>query len=346
MNTRLVALLGVLTLAGCPRPAPEGEGGGTSGATTCKATTCGTECIDTRTDAKHCGACEHDCQGGACDAGLCQRVVLATDYASALVADATHLYYRTTGDELVRIPNNGGVAFVFAYNAQPKYLALSDVNLYATANSTVYVVAKEGGTLSKIASDRWYPQGIVVNATDVYWVEGGDPAEISAGAVQRAPIHGAGFEVFAASQRDPRDIVLDETYVYWNSVGDSAVMRAPLAGGPATSLAANLPVAPIALALDVDHIYWRNLEGKVKRALKAGGEPTSVQTGAGFVTAIAVDEVDLYFVVTENSTLGRTSLATGAVTYLDTSSPGAATIALDAHAIYWNSGTTLLKVAK
>lgn len=82
-------------------------------------------------------------------------------------------------------------------------------------------------------------------------------------------------------------------------------MRAPLAGGPATSLAANLPCsAPIALALDVDHIYWRNLEGKVKRASKAGGEPTSVQTGAGFATAIAVDEVDLYFVVTENSTLG------------------------------------------
>lgn len=49
MKTRLVTLLWVLTLAGCPRPAPEGEGGGTSGATTCKATTCGTECIDTRT---------------------------------------------------------------------------------------------------------------------------------------------------------------------------------------------------------------------------------------------------------------------------------------------------------
>lgn len=74
-------------------------------------------CVDLATNAKHCGACFHDCLGGQCLDGVCQPVQLASDDEGlfAIAVDATHVYWsnRTTG-ELKRVPIGGGsVEMVF-----------------------------------------------------------------------------------------------------------------------------------------------------------------------------------------------------------------------------------------
>ena len=70
-------------------------------------------CTNTLTDTFNCGSCGHDCLGGACLAGQCQPVVIATELGQpmAIALDVTHVYWTnaTTGD-VRRAPITGGAA--------------------------------------------------------------------------------------------------------------------------------------------------------------------------------------------------------------------------------------------
>jgi hypothetical protein len=67
-----------------PCPSPPNSVGVTCDGVTCDFacisgfTVCDTTRADLQTDPQNCGACAHDCFGGACDAGVCQPVVLTT----------------------------------------------------------------------------------------------------------------------------------------------------------------------------------------------------------------------------------------------------------------------------
>ena len=45
----------------------------------CDKTACGGACVDLSMDPAHCGACDNDCGGGACQAGVCQPVTIAAN---------------------------------------------------------------------------------------------------------------------------------------------------------------------------------------------------------------------------------------------------------------------------
>jgi hypothetical protein len=70
-------------------------------------------CTSTFNDTFNCGACGHDCLGGACSAGRCEPVVLANEPGEpgAIAVDATHVYWTNakTGD-VRRAPIAGGAA--------------------------------------------------------------------------------------------------------------------------------------------------------------------------------------------------------------------------------------------
>lgn len=53
---------------------------------------------DLATNPQHCGACDHDCLGGACFLGKCQPVVIAinTTKPRAFIVDETHVYWTDT----------------------------------------------------------------------------------------------------------------------------------------------------------------------------------------------------------------------------------------------------------
>ncbi len=52
-------------------------------------------CGDIGTDSHNCGACGHDCAGGACSAGICQPVVLAAGLTrpGSMAIDDANVYW-------------------------------------------------------------------------------------------------------------------------------------------------------------------------------------------------------------------------------------------------------------
>lgn len=71
----------------------------------------GTPCTDIDANPLHCGACGHDCRGGACESGKCQPVTIASDLPgpTAIAVDGTHVYWINikTGD-VHSVPIDGG----------------------------------------------------------------------------------------------------------------------------------------------------------------------------------------------------------------------------------------------
>src|SRR5579859_4125816 len=61
------------------------------------------------TDGHNCGACGHDCQGGACSNGACQPVTLASGQSGIqkLVIDATTLYWTSSNGYIGRLGKDG-----------------------------------------------------------------------------------------------------------------------------------------------------------------------------------------------------------------------------------------------
>jgi hypothetical protein len=85
-----------------------------------------------------------------------------------------------------------------------------------------------GGTPTTLASGQSYPGGIAVDATSVYWSNGGS------GTVMKVSTGGGTPTTLASGQSDPYRIAVDATFVYWtnqgtasNSYTDGTVMTLP-----------------------------------------------------------------------------------------------------------------------
>lgn len=76
---------------------PQGGAGGQGGSA---GTGGGSPCGDTQTDPKNCGACGHDCLGGACQAGMCQPEVLRDNFINDpyFLVDDNQLFWCSSSD--------------------------------------------------------------------------------------------------------------------------------------------------------------------------------------------------------------------------------------------------------
>lgn len=71
-----------------------------NGTCTCSKKLCGAACVDVQTDASNCGECGHGCQGGACTAGKCKPVLVASNLdstTSIIGIDGQYVYYQDNG---------------------------------------------------------------------------------------------------------------------------------------------------------------------------------------------------------------------------------------------------------
>ena len=111
-----------------------------------------------------------------------------------------------------------------------------------------------------------------------------------------------GTPVAMASNISPTTpFAIDDTNSFWLSLGGTAIMKAPLNGGPAVSLvdrasATSVPVN--GLTVDATSVYWaeyRPCLGAVMKIGKAGGSPTLIASSNQEVPGpLAVDATNLY----------------------------------------------------
>ncbi len=133
-------------------------------------------------------------------------------------------------------------------------LAVDAANVYFTlingTNDTVYKVPRSGGTTVPLAMAQQRPQSIVVDATNVYWVNYVASGEMT-GTVMKLPLAGGTPMAIAEHQYNPGNLVSDGTYLYWTNAAlfgtaMGTLMKMPVAGGQPVAVATGLmrPLVP------------------------------------------------------------------------------------------------------
>ncbi|APR86449.1 Putative serine/threonine-protein kinase pknH [Minicystis rosea] len=196
--------------------------------------------------------------GGIFSAGLDgagSKQIATGNYPYRLVADDTYVYWTNEGTamaqtpdgSLARVSHKSGTATVetFATGQQtPRALALEAGTNGATtavwwvsfaAKGTVMrsVVQADGslGAPEEMAQNLGYPNGIAVDAANVYWTNRGDGTVMSLPLSAKA---GDAPKTLASGQKAPGAVVTDANAIYWLSEGGSsdpsgAVVRLPKA---------------------------------------------------------------------------------------------------------------------
>ena len=159
-------------------------------------TLCGGQCTDTNSDPVNCGACGHDCLGGACAMSACQPTTLATlqDGAAGIALDTTRVYWASPIKGTVSsIAKAGGtVAPLASGQAGAAYVAVDGVSVYFTTfqapSGTISKVPLAGGAPTVLTATTRAANGIATDGGRVYWVDFG----AGTGAVSQMSVTGAG----------------------------------------------------------------------------------------------------------------------------------------------------------
>jgi hypothetical protein len=237
-------------------------------------------CSDTQTDPTNCGYCGHDCQGGACSAGACQPVMLASGLGepSWISVRGSNAFWTdfATGNVLSVSTSGGAPALLVTGQGAPgglacipmgSTLASDAMSTYWTAGSTVMKAplysdtgsaGSCGGTVTTLASGQYYPRALIVDAVNVYWTDLNAIMSVSTG--------GGTPVTLASEQNQPWGLTVDDVNVYWTDNGGN-VMSVPIVGGSAVTLATG--ESPCGLALDNVSVYWTDVvAGAVSKVAK------------------------------------------------------------------------------
>lgn len=152
---------------------------------------------DLQTDAENCGACEHNCQGAVCVAGLCTPTQLGTDSFDlyAIAVDDENIYYQAYA-AILSLPLTGGE---------------STILVEADADHHIYDMRLRNGTLYYLSQGRIADDDVL--SLYALPTAGGDPVP-----------------VFMDSLRTGSHLEVTETHAYYTS-WCSTIWAAPLSGG-------------------------------------------------------------------------------------------------------------------
>jgi hypothetical protein len=196
--------------------------------------------------------------------------------------DGTHLYYtNAAAGSVVRVGKNGADGKTLASGlAGPVSIAVDSSGVYVAESgddgAIVRVDHAGNNGKTRLATHRPGPHGIVLTDSDVFWIDDGafdvGKGVTVGGAIVRMPKAGGSAQPVVAAD-GASALLIDGAFAYY-AVAD-AIMRAPVAGGPGTVVAAKQP-EPRSLAVDATHVYWTTLgtsehgyaDGEVRRLPK------------------------------------------------------------------------------
>jgi hypothetical protein len=277
-------------------------------------TICSGTAVDEETDPKNCGGCGVVCDG-TCALGRC-IVTLVSEQPSprAIAVDTTSIYWAdqpAQGGAVVQMPIGGGALTTLA--------------------------SASGATLEAFA----------VQGSSIYWANNAADNTF----ILEASIGGGAATTLASEPTFiPVGLAVNATHVVWTTEGTEGtaagtVVTVPLAGGTATTLAANQG-GLIALAVDATSVYWKDDQSVLKAPLAGGAISTlctlsSSTAGASF--NMAVDATNVYWTGRNGTagTLMKVPVGGGTATTLATSSSMFSAMAIDATSVYVASADIL-----
>jgi hypothetical protein len=210
-----------------------------------------------------------------------------------------------------------------------------------------------------LAKEQRRPSWLRVDAQNLYWVL--DAA--GTGAIMKMPVGGGPATTLVSDIVQPDSLQVDGTSAYWLAYGPQAgIHKASLTGGPALDLvSAGAPVPIRQIAVYEGDTYYSNAPaGAVMKVRNDGtGAPTTLASGLGGPTSLAVDGSGVYVAETGDSgAIAWIPNGGGAPMRLATGQPAPHAVALTSDEVFWvddgafdvatgaTVGAAIMKIAK
>lgn len=283
----------------------------------------------------------------------CSDGVLASGgmgHVEGVAVDETYAYFGSEDQFLRRVAKiGGGVPDILAHAPLPiGRVSADDANVYFTTftdrniegNGGLYVVGKNGGEPTQLASGRIYDMAI--DSGFVYWTDFN-------GALYRIAKSGGARQQLAAPSF-PLGLLLDGNDVYYSDAGAQRVLRVAKSGGTPAVVAEGVVVN--FLTTDGTYLYMSGLLAPgILKVAKSGGTPTTLATGQTFASGIGYVNGLVYTALDDNigpnGSLMSIDPNSGATKTVRANRFAAHVFTWDACAIYltdWNDNGTVEKI--
>jgi hypothetical protein len=303
---------------------------------------CNGKCTDTASDGNHCGGCGVSCLGGACLAGKCQPVVLASeqDTPFAIGLDASNVYWMNAGKppanngSLMTAPRTAGAeAKALTAVLNPGGLAMAGSLAYFTSSSDKAIFQMSLSTQAKnIAKTTGSPKLLVVSDGWIYFSD----ESTTTGTISKVNTSGGLPTVVFASQSGISGLAVRGSTLVWASTTSNAVLTGSTGGGAVQTLA-SVP-APRGVVMDSNYAYVAG-SGQIVRAPLNGGSAVTLVNGLKSPQSLALDGRWLYWsdrgTGAATGSLMRIDINGGTPTTLASALTKSGQIAVGGDAIYW-----------
>lgn len=225
---------------------------------------------------------------------------------TAIFADADRVYWTRTSESLdyagvFTVSRDGGPVTRLAA-AFPAEASFDGSHVYFPFNDTLLRVAKAGGQPETLATGQTSAHAVAVNGSALFWAR---TVAAPQQALMAASKTGADAKQLATSATPIERVISDDAAVYWASAtsgecylgvtsqNTGALQRTDPTTGQTSKVLSGI-CNTVALAQDATHLYVA-AGGQLLRVPKAGGAHEVLESSAPGITAVAVDDTQVYW---------------------------------------------------
>ncbi len=176
-----------------------------------------------------------------------------------LAVGSTYVWWTREPDDVQRAPIAG-----LPMGQMPDLLTGNSLSLGITADdNNLFWVDRQDGSVKRANQDLTgdtivavgdVPWDITVDANHIYWTEFGSLTD-SGKVKQASKLDGSNAIEVATGLADPKGIAIDATNIYWVDSYSGKIEKAPIGGGPKTTLATD-EKDPLEIVVDATSVYW------------------------------------------------------------------------------------------